>query len=90
MLADYVMKSIDNLFSDKLFATTNNSQLLKQNASNSSAQQSKAYFKETIKNTLPNVIRRDGNSKSPIRNKDRSPSPISKSRLKSILENNRV
>lgn len=69
MLADYVMKSIDNLFSDKLFAS-NNSQLLKHNSSNASAPQPKTNFnKETIKNTLPNVIRKDGNSKSPIRNK---------------------
>jgi hypothetical protein len=69
MLADYVMKSIDNLFSDKLFAS-NNSQVLKHNTSNTSAPQPKTNFsKEIIKNSLSNVIRKDGNSKSPIRNK---------------------
>ena len=85
MLADYVMKSIDNLFSDKL-STSNNSQLYKQKSTSSTYFQGKANFnKEMIKNTLPNVIRRDGNSRSPFHNKEKSPSPISKSRLKDIL-----
>jgi len=89
MIADYVMKGIDNLFSEKLF-TSNHAQLSKQGSNSSTSSQLRTNFnKDIIKTKLNNVIRRDGSSRSPIRNQEKSLSPISKSRLKSILETNR-
>lgn len=83
MIADYVMKSIDNLFSDKLF-TSNHSQLHKPSLSTSFPTKSN-FNKEVIKTTLPQIIRK---SRSPL-NKEKSTS-VSKSPLKNILENNRI
>ena len=86
MLADYIATRIDTLFSDKL--SKNSSQLIKP----SIAQQHKSYFnRETIKNHLPSVVSKQYEpSRSPAYRKDRSASPISKSRLKAVLENNRA
>lgn len=83
MLSDYVMNSIDNLFSDKLNKISNN-------ISKGPPQPKASFNRETIKNHLPNIIRKSTDaSRSPACRKDKSPSPISKSRLKDILENNK-
>lgn len=83
MLADYVMKSIDNLFSDKL---KSESIMLSRNGSILQSQAKPAFSKATIKQSLHAVIRRDNSdATSPLARKDGSPSPISKSRLKIIL-----
>lgn len=83
MIADYVMKSIDNLFSDKLFNSTTT---LSKNTHSLNPPNRNAFNKEAIKNALPTIIRRDPDkSRSPNVRKSASPSPISKSRLKTIL-----
>lgn len=86
MLADYVMKGIDSLFSEKLY--NHQSAIIKHNANKPDAKAK--LTKELIKNSLHSIIRKDANaSKSPKSRFDRSPSPISKSRLKAILESNK-
>lgn len=83
MLADYVMKGIDSLFSEKLY--NHQSAITKHPNANKSDAKPK-LTKELIKNSLNTIIRKDAHaSKSPKSRFDRSPSPISKSRLKSIL-----
>jgi hypothetical protein len=52
MLADYVMKSIDNLFSDKLGATISKQSTL------SSLQPKGTFGKETIQKSLHSIIRK--------------------------------
>jgi hypothetical protein len=86
MIADYIVNRIDNLFTDKLFK------------SSKSASQSiqapvvvrEKFNRETIRQHLPTIISKQEISRSPACRKDRSSSPISKSRLKDILENNRT
>jgi hypothetical protein len=89
MLADYVMKGIDSLFSEKLHNHPSN-HISKNNFSKNSEGRAK-FNKEYIKNSLHTIIKKDGNtSKSPQSKIDKSsPSPISKSRLKVILESNK-
>lgn len=83
MIADYVMKSIDNLFSDKLF---NSTCTLSKHTNSIYPQTKNPFNKEAIKNALPTIIRRDPDkSRSPNVRKSISTSPISKSRLKTIL-----
>ena len=55
MLADYVMKSIDSLFSERLNC--------KENAQKEKNQQ--VFDKETIRKSLHKVIRKDQTPKSP-------------------------
>ena len=88
MLADYVMKGIDSLFSEKLY--NHQSAITKHNANANKSDIKPKLTKELIKNSLHSIIRKDVNaSKSPKSRFDRSPSPISKSRLKAILESNK-
>ena len=85
MIADYIASKIDNLFSEKL-----TKQQPSQLAKKGSQFQPKSYFnRDTIKHHLPNVICKQEVSRSPVRRKEHSASPISKSRLKGVLENNR-
>lgn len=88
MLADYVMKGIDSLFSEKLY--NHQSAITKQHPNSNKSDAKPKLTKELIKHSLNSIIRKDVNaSKSPKSKFDRSPSPISKSRLKSILETNK-
>ena len=86
MLADYIVNRIDTLFSNKL--SKNSSNVIKI----SSNQENKPCLnRDTIKNHLPSVVSKQYDpSRSPACRKDKSASPISKSRLKSILQNNRA
>jgi hypothetical protein len=80
MLADYVMKGIDSLFSQKLI--TQEGVQTAPRAPNARS----TFNKDTIKKSLQNVIKKGEGHRSPSQN---SRSPISKSRLKIILENNK-
>jgi len=82
------MKSIDNLFSDKLFS--NESINLGKNQPPKGLQNKANFNRETIKKSLHSIIRKDNEAeRSPNCKKDNSPSQISKSRLKVILEHNK-
>lgn len=84
MLADYVMKGIDSLFSEKLY--NHQSAIAKHHPNANKSDAKPKLTKELIKHSLNSIIRKDVNaSKSPKSRFDRSPSPISKSRLKAIL-----
>ncbi len=82
MLADYVMKSIDNLFSEKL-KNHQSTQVLKSNAGK--AEEKGRFDKEIIKKSLHSIIRKGDVSRSPKSKIEKSSSGISKSRLKMIL-----
>lgn len=82
MLADYVLRSIDNLFTDKLSSNEGRKLFAKPKPS--------PFNKQTIQKELPNAIRRQAGQEalaSPRRSN--SPSPLTKSRLKTILEHNK-
>ena len=77
MIADYLVNRIDNLFTDKQ---------LKHNRNQPYKPVKSEFNKNVIKNHLPDVICRNPDvSRSPVCFKDKSPSPLAKSRLKSVL-----
>lgn len=82
MLADYVMKGIDNIFSEKM--GSNPLQKTSKQFNSNNIRRS-IFNKDVIKQSLHTIIRRDGNSKSP-KSQCPSLSPISKSRLRVILD----
>ena len=82
MLADYVMKGIDSLFSQKLITQEEVQTVLRATNVRST------FNKATIKKSLKSIIKKGEGNRSPSEN-SRQPSPISKSRLKIILENNK-
>lgn len=85
MLADYVMKGIDSLFADKL----NNRQVNAISANPNRQEIKPAFNRDTIKKSLHTIIKKGEGSKSPNAKITKQPSPISKSRLKIILEHNK-
>jgi hypothetical protein len=82
MLADYVMRGIDSLFSHKLATQPLNTHVVRPQDGRS------AFNKDTIKKSLHRVIKKGENARSPSFI-TRNPSPISKSRLKVLLEDNK-
>jgi len=70
------MKSIDSLFSDKLY-NENSSQLCKNKAiSSTNAQNGSNFNKNTIKSKLDYVIKKEDKRRSTAKDKEKSLSPI--------------
>jgi hypothetical protein len=89
MISDYVMKNINENFEKKTKSTLACNQGKTYNlCSDKSASTFRMQLKEVIKEQLPGLIRKNRDTQIIINEtKPKSPSPFSKSRLKSILEN---
>lgn len=80
MLADYVMKNIDSIFSEKL----------KGREPTHRPKNAATFDKELIRKSLHKVIRKDlPPETSPLPRPEASPSPLSKSKLRVFLQSNR-
>lgn len=88
MILDYVMRNINQNFSDRITPTSLTTRpILSKQGSQKDLKRAPKFTEEIIREKLPGVIRKSRDTAFVINEtRPKSPSPFSKSKLKAILE----